>query len=109
MTETDPIVSAAGDIQQNAAQAPKSRRFKPATIRRATKAALILKLLHKPKGTTIALIMALTGWQAHTVRGFFSAVVRKKHGLSLVHSVGKDGIRRYRIDGNININPGVQA
>jgi hypothetical protein len=32
------------------------------------------------------------------VRGFLSAVVKKKLGLSLANEVGKDGVRRYRID-----------
>jgi hypothetical protein len=45
--------------------------------------------------------MEATGWQAHSVRGFLSAVVKKKHGLTLISEFGKDGARRYRIvDGN---------
>ena len=41
--------------------------------------------------------MEVTGWQSHSVRGFFSAVVRKKLCLNLVSEVGKDGQRWYRI------------
>jgi hypothetical protein len=41
--------------------------------------------------------MELTGWQTHSVRGFLSAVVRKRLKLNLVSEVGKDGQRRYRI------------
>jgi hypothetical protein len=40
--------------------------------------------------------MGSTGWQPHTVRGFFAAVVRKKLGLRL-ESEKTDGERVYRI------------
>jgi hypothetical protein len=40
--------------------------------------------------------MRSTGWQPHTVRGFFTAVVRKKLGLRL-ESEKTDGERVYRI------------
>lgn len=72
---------------------PKSHAANVAT----SKAEQLLKKLGSAKGVTIPQMMEATGWQAHSVRGFLSGVVRKKLGHGLVSEVGKDGLRRYRI------------
>lgn len=68
---------------------------KPAAVE--TKASFVLKKLGTSKGATIQMMMEATGWQAHSVRGFLSAVVKKKLGLNLVSETGKDGVRRYSV------------
>lgn len=63
-----------------------------------TKAAMVLNKLRSSRGATIEMLRESTGWQAHSVRGFLSAVVKKKLGLNLVSETGRNGVRRYRID-----------
>jgi hypothetical protein len=66
----------------------------------SSKQASVLAMLGKPGGATISAIMKITGWQQHTVRGFFAGTVRKRLGLNLV-SDKSSGDRSYRIKGGM--------
>jgi len=65
--------------------------------REGSKTAAILALVRRAKGATLEELMAAAGWQAHSMRGFLSAVVTKKMGLKLQSSKRDDGKRVYKI------------
>jgi hypothetical protein len=49
--------------------------------RAGTKQAMLIAMLQRPEGATMAEIVAATGWQSHSARGALSGTLRKKLGL----------------------------
>jgi hypothetical protein len=71
---------------------------KPAEARDGSKKNIILQLLRRKEGATIADIAKTTEWQNHSIRGFISGTITKKMGLLVKSSRNQSGDRTYRID-----------
>ncbi len=65
-----------------------------------TKPAQIIKLLNRKNGASLAELIILTGWQAHSVRGYLSGTIKRKRGLKLVSTLNDQGLRRYSLKGS---------
>lgn len=63
---------------------------------RATKGMAVLGLLLRPDGASIPEIAAQTGWQAHTVRGFFAGTQLARTGYRATRFIRADGQAAYR-------------
>jgi hypothetical protein len=64
-----------------AEQPPIAQRVTAASTAPTTKAAIVIAALQRDGGATLAELMATTGWQAHSVRGFLSGL--RKRGIAL--------------------------
>ena len=65
--------------------------------RSGSKAAIVLDLMKRKEGATLAEIAKATDWQKHSIRGFVSGHVIKKMGLKVESTKGEAGERTYRI------------
>src|ERR1700722_14831190 len=86
--------------------APKSKRRHTASAaakdpvnqaREGSKKSEVIDLMRRSQGATLAEIMELTGWQAHTVRGFVSGTLIKKLSLSVESFRSDEKERTYRV------------
>ena len=66
-------------------------------MREGTKEALLIAMLRRPGGATIAQVIEATGWQKHTVRGAISGALKKKRGLAVTSAKSETGDRVYKI------------
>ena len=70
---------------------------RPKRPREGSKKAIVLELLRRPDGATLQEITSVTGWMAHSVRGFLSGTLGKKMGLTVESLKTAEGTRAYRI------------
>jgi hypothetical protein len=75
-------------------KAAKPAPAKATAPRAESKGAMILEMIGRAKGATLAEIMKATDWQAHSVRGFISTA-GKKHSVKIESSKNEAGERVY--------------
>jgi hypothetical protein len=83
---------------KRSAAIPKSKR-KPQrrAVRSGTKQSLLVDLLQRKEGASLAEAVKATGWQAHSVRGTISGALKKTLGLTVVANQVEGRGRVYRI------------
>lgn len=76
----------------------KVAKVKEAKVpREFSKKNIVLELLRRKEGATMAEIAKATDWQNHSIRGFISGNLTKKMGLTVESSKSDAGERTYKI------------
>ena len=84
LVKTHPALASAVASLHNALMSQRPTGTVSSVLRQprpGTKRALVLGLLRRPEGTTVAQVAEATGWARHTVHGFFAGL--KKSGTSV--------------------------
>lgn len=68
----------------------------PRAPRSGSKQDLLVELLRRPEGATLAQMAGATGWQAHAVRGALAGALKKRLGLTITSTKEAGGERVYR-------------
>jgi Protein of unknown function (DUF3489) len=95
-TAQAPVPKTINHKRERSAAVGQVRLSAQRTSRAESKQARVIAMLRAPGGATIEALMRVTGWQSHSVRGFFAGVIRKKLGHNLVSAAANNG-RVYRI------------
>ena len=76
----------------------KSRTAKKPAAKSDTKQNIVLAMLRRANGASVAEIIEATDWQPHSVRGFFSGALKKRLKIDVVSAKdAKTGERRYHV------------
>ena len=100
-----PQAAKRGEVADEAPAAPTEASGQPAPAtaarerktREGTKQALVIEMLRRPEGASIAEIVEATAWVGHSVRGFLAGALKKKLGLTIESEKDASRGRVYRI------------
>ncbi len=74
-----------------------ARKIKSTAEPKSNKTTQMVELLRRENGATLDELVAFTGWNANSVRGFLSGTVGKKMGLKVESTKSEDSKRKYQI------------
>ena len=101
-SQTDNVTT--NSVTTQAAEAPRAKPKRPAAPKsaaaaegRRTKQAILVSLLQRPEGASIAELVKATGWQNHSIRGAISFTLKKRLGLNVTTQRDEKRGRIYRI------------
>jgi hypothetical protein len=80
--EKDPIAQAMAMLRDALRRRAARATGAPRKPREGTKQEVVLAMLRRPEGATVAQIAEATGWAQHTVRGFFAGL-KKRQGITV--------------------------
>jgi hypothetical protein len=75
----------------------------PRQPREGTKQELVLAMLRRPEGATIAQIAEATGWVPNTVRGFFAGLKKKGHAVEVRERIRQVGPNKTGAKGSYTV------
>jgi hypothetical protein len=78
----DPIARAMDMLRNVLSRRGTRATGAPRKPREGTKQEVVLAMLRRPEGATVAQIAEATGWAQHTVRGFFAGL-KKRQGITV--------------------------
>ena len=82
---------------RQAVDSKSKRKPQRPAARAGTKQSVLIELLSRRDGTTIAEAVKATGWQPHSVRGAISGTLKKKLGLAVTSEKVDGRGRVYRV------------
>ena len=82
----------AGAVEVPASTSTPKSEPKPA--KPASKSSLVLRMLPRPEGATIAQLVAATGWLPHTTRAALTGLKKKGHQVTSEKAEGEERVYR---------------
>ncbi|MEO5707779.1 MAG: DUF3489 domain-containing protein [Alteraurantiacibacter sp.] len=69
-------------------------KVEPKPAKPSSKSSLVLQMLQRPEGATLAQIVSATGWLAHTTRAALTGLKKKGHEISSEKAEGEERVYR---------------
>ncbi len=86
------VPKSAGDVEVSMSETAPKAEPKPA--KPVSKSSLVLQMLQRPEGATIAQIVAATGWLPHTTRAALTGLKKKGHEIASEKAEGEERVYR---------------